>query len=109
MKAGWLRGREQEAPQGLFLGGCGRACCPHGLPFLCRQEPGFPAPAWLRPERPEGGGPVLCAGLWARLREDTGVHLEALGRALGLADGLEQDAGSPLTLRAGSQGYLTGI
>lgn len=39
------RGREHEAPRGPFLGGCGCACSPHVLPFLCRQEPRFPAPA----------------------------------------------------------------
>lgn len=51
-----------------------------------------PSPGWLRLESPGGGGPVLCPGLWARLREDTGVHLEALGGALGLARSLGQEA-----------------
>lgn len=68
-----------------------------------------PSSGWLRLGSPGDGRPVLCPGLWARLCENTGVHSEALGRALGLAHSLGQDAGSPLTLRAGSQGSLTGI
>lgn len=66
-----------------------------------------PSPGWLQLESPGGGGPVLCPDLWARLREDTGVHLEALGGDLGLARSLGQDARGPQTLRAGSPGSLT--
>lgn len=103
VKARCPRCGEHKAHHGPFLSGCGCACSPHALPFLCRQEPGFPAPAWLPLESPGVGGPLLCPGLWAHLREDTGVQLEALGGALGLARGLGQDACSSLTLMVGSR------